>query len=415
MYPVDLRSISRSLAGAVSCCVVSALALGCSTTEEQVREQIEVLAANDVGSERWQGAVEALTAIGRPGARQLVALLNPALYRGTNYRDFRGELERTIAGAATVLGNIRHKAAVASMTGRLTIANRDTERRAAIIALGELGFNQAAVKNLLVQLKDKDPVIRLLTSVSLAKIGEDAGWDTILQAVLHGDPEFVEMAIGELERSNFHGVPILVELREGGVHVARLDQALGRVRDELIEQLTDDDPEIRRRSAAALGAVGDPAAVEPLLTLLEDPSNLVRFHAAASLVRLDNERGSEFLFQSLAAADAMLRLNAIKSLVRVQQLSGGVEARLIACLTDDDSGLRAGAAQILGQAQVNSALGPLLSLTEDAEAEVRWNTAIALGRLGDPTSREALQRLTEDSDETVVYYAQWALQKLGAG
>ena len=102
MYPVDLRSISRSLAGAVSCCVASALAFGCSTTEEQVREQIEVLAANDVGSERWQGAVEALTAIGRPSARQLVALLNPALYRGTDYRDFRGELERTTAGAATV-------------------------------------------------------------------------------------------------------------------------------------------------------------------------------------------------------------------------------------------------------------------------------------------------------------------------
>ena len=108
-------------------------------------------------------------------------------------------------------------------------------------------------------------------------------------------------------------------------------------------------------------------------------------------------------------------MNAIKSLIRVQRLSGGVEERLLACLTDDSKGLRSGAAQILGQALVYSALDPLLSLIDDDEAEVRWNTAIALGHLGDPTSREALQRLTEDRDQTVAYYAQWALRKLSAG
>ena len=83
--------------GRILCCLaLCAIVSGCSTTEEQVAEQIEILAANDVDTENWKGAVRDLAAIGRPGARQLVALLNPALYRGVQYRDFRDEIENTL-------------------------------------------------------------------------------------------------------------------------------------------------------------------------------------------------------------------------------------------------------------------------------------------------------------------------------
>jgi len=394
---------------------IGASATGCSTTEEQVSAQIDVLAGNDVGSERWNGAVDALTTIGRPGARQLVALLNPALYRGVAYRGFRDEIERTAAGAATVLGNIRHKAASASMGGLMTVAYRSSERLAALRALGELGFTDAAITALKVQLKDKAPLIRLLASVSLVKLGENSAQDTIINAVLHGGQELAETAIGELERANFHGVPTLVDLHRSGEHGARLSKALERVRDQLIDQLDDDDPEVRRASAAGLGDVADALAIEPLFSLLEDPSNLVRFYAASALVRLGDTRGGEFLFSALADADPILRLNAIKSLVRVQQSSGGVESRLLACLQHDNAALRSGAAQILGQAKVHTALDPLLSLIDDSDAQVRWNTAIALGHLGAAGSRDALEKLSDDGDETVAYYAQWALQQLGSG
>ena len=395
------------------CCLsLCAIVSGCSTTEEQVAEQIEILAANDVGSENWEAGVANLTAIGRPGARQLVALLNPAGYRGVQYREFRDEIENTITGAATILGNIRHKAASASMKDRLTVAYRDTERRAALRAVGELGFNEAAVTALKVQLKDKDPKVRLLAAVALVKLGEDTLRDTIVNAVVHGEQELAMMAVSELERANYHGVPTLVALKAEG---QQLDQALSRVRDQLIEQLSEDDPEIRRASAAALGSIGDAQAIEPLLKLLPDASNLVRFHAASSLARLGHEQGIEFLFNALADVDPILRLNAIKSLVRVQRLAGGVEARLLACLTEERPALRSGAAQVLGQAGVHDALNPLLGLTDDEQAEVRWNAAIALGHLRADTSREALQKLTDDSNETVVYYAQWALQQLDAG
>lgn len=411
MYPVDLPRFVR-LACAIS---VTILAVGCSTTEEQVREQIDILAANDVGSQAHDDAVEALTTIGRPAARQLVALLNPGLYRGVQYREFRDELERTLTGAAIVLGRIRHKAASASMKDRISVAYRDNERRAALRAVGELGFNPAAVTALEAQLKDADPVIRLLAAVALVKLEETAAGDTILHAVLSEDDNLATIAIAELEQANYHGVPLLVELRDDARRGAAVTAALGTVRDQLIAQLADDDPDIRQASASALGAVGDEEATRALLGLLEDPSNRVRFHAASSLVRLGNDNGADFLFVALADDDPILRLNAIKSLVRVQQLGGTVEARLLACLTQDDPALRSGAAQVLGQAKVHSALSALLALVGDDDPRVRWNTAIALGHLALPAGRDALDRLSADDDETVAYYAQWALTRLGAG
>jgi len=411
----QIQHAAQVLGRTVIWLTLSTLAIGCSTTEEQVRSEIEVLAASDIGTEGWNGAVERLTNIGRPGARQLVALLAAASYRGPGYRDFRDEVENTRAGAATVLGNIRHKAASAATAALITVAFRQTERFTALRATGELGFSEAVVTVLKVQLADVDPTVRLLTAVALVKMGEDTARDTIINAVLHGDDELVQTAIGELERANFHGVPILVDLLGHGVQQERLTHVMRLVRDELIGQIGDDDPQVRRSSAAALGAVGDPIAIEPLLGLLQDASNLVRFHAASSLVRLGSERGSEFLFVALADSDPILRLNAIKSLVRVQQVSGGVEGRLLTCLTQDSAGLRSGAAQILGQAMVHTAVDPLMALIDDSDAEVRWNVAIALGHLKAPASRGALQQLTGDQNETVAYYAQWALQQLGTG
>ena len=393
-------------AGAAALCA-------CSTTEEQVRRHIEVTAANEVGSERWTGAVDELAAIGRPGARQLLALLDPALYRGVDYREFRDEIESTRTAAAVVLGRIRHKAASASLHARITTAYRYSERVACLRAVGELGFTEAAVKDLKVQLADTDPLIRLLAAVALVKIGEMAGRDTIVAAVVDGGDELAELAIGELEGANYHGVPILVGLLAlEDARRERLSQALQVVREQLVQQLEDDDPVVRRESAAGLGEIADPMVVEPLLRMLEDPSNLVRFNAAASLVRLGDGRGREFLFGALDDTDAVLRLNAIKSLARLQQVSGQVEGRLLECLQSDSPRLRSGAAQILGRARVASAVDELLSTADDASPEVRCNVAVALGHIGAPDSRATLERLVGDDDETVAYYAGWALEQL---
>ena len=117
----------------------------------------------------------------------------------------------------------------------------------------------------------------------------------------------------------------------------------------------------------------------------------------------------------MQAEDTILRTNAIKSLTEVQQNSAVVEKRLLAALQDDASLARAAAAQILGQAQVGTAVVALLKTTEDPVAKVRWSAALALGHIAAPESKARLQSLLNDEDATVAYYAAWALRQLGNG
>jgi len=399
--------------------LLAAVALSaCSTTEQQVRDQIAVVAANDIDTDGWTGAVDQLTAIGRPAARQLVLLLDPAQYKSVRYKEFRDEMARTRTAAATVLGRIRHNAASASLDDRITTAYWYPERVASIHAVGDLNWTTAAVTALKTQLLDKDARIRLYAAVALLKLGEETAVDTIRKAALSSEAELAQLAASELEGSNYHGAELLVELSQREGHSReRLARAAEALKEQLLVQLRDDDPEVRRMSARALGAIGDPSVGDALAELQDDSSNLVRFNAASSLSQLGDARGTAFLFDAVGNPDPILRVNAVKSLIRVQRTSATVQDRLIATLADDDPYMRSGAAQVLGEARVAAAVPPLLKALGDSDSQVRCNAAIALGRIGAPESRTALEQLARDQDvdPTVAYYAKWAVSAFGSG
>ena len=394
-----------------------ALGTGCTTTEQEVAGQIEVLAANEIDSERWNQAVDELVSIGRPAARQLMVLLDPAKYKGKDYREFRAEIEQTRTGATVVLGRIKHKAASAQIHPR-TAAGTYTfpERVASLRAVGELGYNQPAVTALKALYKgEEDSVIRLHTALALVKMNETSGVAAVHAALSSdADPALAEIAIGELRRTNYFGVPLLVELlASGSPYREQITSALGDVEERLLLQSESDDPEVRMHSAQALGNVGNPKSISALSRLLDDPSNLVRFNAAASMSRLGDQGGTDFLFASMGSDDPILRVNAVKSLVEVQRSSGAVEERLVATLSDAEPLARSGAAQVLGQAGVLAAVPQLREAVSDSSPEVRFNAVIALGRIASPEAREQLAALVDDEDPTVAYYAEWALRQLG--
>jgi HEAT repeat protein len=396
--------------------MVALAGVGCSTTEQEVQEQIEILAANDIDSDAWKGATDELTLIGRPAARQLVALLDPALYKGKSYREFPSEMEKTRTGAALVLGRIRHKAAAVSLSARITNVYTFGERVTALEAVGELGFNADAVKALKKQFDiETDPVILLHIGIALIKMEDDAGESALKRAISGDDDGLAATAIAGLQAANYFGVDLMVELADRGIREEALRAAIAGTRGKLVSQLESEDPEIRMHSARALGLAADPSVSTALVKLLDDKSNQVRFSAASSLTTLGDPTGTEFLFASMRGDDSIQRLNAIRSLVEVQVRSGTVEKQLIDGLTSSEPLARSGCAQILGEAGVNDAVPDLLRTTEDSVAEVRWSAIIALGRLTAVDGRAQLEKLREDEDATVAYYAKWALRQLGAG
>jgi len=385
----------------------------CSTTEQEVAEQIEILAASEIDSEPFNQSVAELVQIGRPAARQLMALLDPALYLEKQYREYRDEIEKTRTGAAIALGRIRHQAATASLVARITTVFTTRERIAALRAVSELGFDLAAIKALEKLQIDPDPLIRLYANMALIKMGEAGTQERVREVVLGEDAKLAGIAMSELEKANHYGVPLLVDLsRVEGSHQEVTRSALVALSDQLVIQLGDDDPEVRQSSAKALGLMGNPEVGDALSALLDDKSNTVRFNAASALSRLGDSRGIDFLFNSIRTDDAVLRVNAIKSLVSVQLASGVVEARLLEAMASKNPMDRSGAAQILGEAGVSSAVVALMSATSDDDPRVRWTSIMALGQIGASEARPQLETLVEDGDATVAYYAEWALGRI---
>lgn len=397
----------------VSCLLLAGLT-ACSTTEEQVVELLEQLAANPVDSPAYQQSIDELAAIGRPAARQLIARLNPDLYLGDNYREFRAEREKLRIGCARVLGRIKPRGATAALKDRISTAYTDRERIACLWAMGQVGYVQAGVDAAKAQLNDSDPIIRIHAAIALLKMDDDRGTSEIEAALASSDPQLTQTALQGLAESGYFGVPLLVELRDRpGPHRDALRSVIAEVKDQLVVQLADEGPVHRQRAAQALGYIGDESTAPSLADLLADPSNQVRFSAAAALATMGRSQGIEFLFEALRHTDAILRANAVKFLTDVQRQSGAVEAQLIAALSAEDSLARAGAAQVLGQARVQSAFSALLAATLDEVADVRANAAMALGHLGGDQGRAQLEKLRYDSDATVSYYAEWALGQLG--
>ncbi len=384
----------------------------CSTTEEQVIDLLEQMAAHPIDSPGWQQAVDNLATIGRPAARQLIARLNPSLYLGEDYREFRDEQEKLRTGCAQALGRIKPRGATAALKDRITAAYTDDERTACLWAIGQIGYSQVGLDALKVQLKDRNPVIRIHAAIAIVKMDGNVGDDEIEDAFT--DAQLAQIALQGLEEASYFGVPLLMRLStDGGPKQQALRQIIGKVKDQLVAQLNAEEPVHRQRAATALGQIGDPGPTQALVNLLTDPSNQVRFSAAAALASLDQAQGIDFLFQALRNTDSILRANAVKFLVEVQSQSGSVESQLISALSAEAPLARAGAAQVLGQARVQTAVLSLIEATTDKTTEVRVNAIIALGQIGTGQSRARLESLRTDDDATVAYYAEWALGQLG--
>ena len=387
----------------------------CSTTEQQITEYVEQMAANPIDSPAWQESVDGLIAIGRPAARQLTAQLNPGHYVGENYREFRQEQEKLRTGSARVLGRIKPRGVTGALTGRISTDYTNSERIACIWAIGEMGFAQGGVDALEGQMSDENPLIRLHSSIALMKMDDQTGYEEIASALMGSNDIHVNVVLSGLGEAKHFGVPLLTRLADqDGPNRAALQQTINQVSTKLVEQLKDEDPEMRRRAALALGELGDSQYVNALVLRLDDPSNQVRFSTAAALAEMDEQAGVDFLFDAMRDPDPILRTNAVKFLSGVQKNTGTVQAQLISALSSREALARAGAAQVLGQARVLAAVEALQAATEDDDAQVRANAVIALGHIGLTESRMPLEALLSDPDSTVAYYAEWALRQLNS-
>ncbi|HKO49745.1 MAG TPA: HEAT repeat domain-containing protein, partial [Polyangiaceae bacterium] len=185
--------------------------------------------------------------------------------------------------------------------------------------------------------------------------------------------------------------------------------------------LDDGTPEVRRVVALALGDLGDPRAVVPLIGKIQDSRPLVREAVARALAQLANARANSALVLALRDADDGVRVAALAALGRIAEpsavasvsalLSNGSDVVVAAALDalsqihtveaskvliaelgrDRPSNVQGWAMQALSRSGA-TALVPLRAcLSSESDPDRLGGCALALGQSRDPASAGAIQ------------------------
>ncbi len=132
----------------------------------------------------------------------------------------------------------------------------------------------------------------------------------------------------------------------------------------LINDLSDNNEDIRWAAAYALANIGIPA-VESLTQALDNRDSVVRLRAAWALGRIGDLRPVD---------------------------------NLIAALRDGDWAVRMRAAEALGKLRAHKATGSLILALRDEKIDVRKQVIAALTQIADPASVDRLGELLKDAD-----------------
>ena len=227
------------------------------------------------------------------------------------------------------------------------------------------------VDRLIRQLQDQDPNVRGNAAITLGQIG--ASTRDAVPALIQ---TLQDQKIEGFVRSNA-AITLGQIGTEDGVYV--LIQALKN----------DQDTEVRKAAAGALGAIGDKAvdAVPVLIQALNDQNRRVRGIVAYALGQIGTP-------EAIKAVDKAV-------------------STLIQALKNQDAAVRANAAEVLGMAG-ESAVPALIQALKNQDAAVRKGAILALGSIGSEGTVSALiQALQNDQSAIVRGNAAKALDSIG--
>ncbi|MHA1601138.1 MAG: HEAT repeat domain-containing protein [Alphaproteobacteria bacterium] len=182
-------------------------------------------------------------------------------------------------------------------------------------------------------------------------------------------------ALGRIGDPNAVG-PLLSALKDKEGYVrSSVAAALGQIGDRravapLIETMKSDAHDnTRQYSAEALGRIADPAAFDPLLAALTDEDGHVREVAAHSLGLLGDTRAIPELVGLFSDRYPGPKESAARALIRFGRPA---VAPLITALSKGDDSARSWAPRALGKIGDRQAIGPLVTAAERARREKSW-------------------------------------------
>lgn len=311
-----------------------------------------------------------------------------------------------------------------------------TIRKRAAEILGEIELHKEATDALVGAVKsDTEPQVRAAAIDSLSSLeaieallralGRDvpdggAEWaqaETFLDDLVDDEPELRMAAanvLGQIGSSNA-ARPLAKRLEnEPDQRVrARIVRALGRIGEPsaagvLVARLHDEPLTIRREAADALGHLGGDTALKGLLRIVEDESEVIRRTTASSLGRFGNEKPVDALVQLLGDESDLVRRAAVYSLIEIlSNVSPKKSHQLRETIVDR-----------MSATDDRSVVASLVEILEEGlQVHQRRNATWMLGRVtGDDSQDIAIDALVSalaDRDDLVSQFAATSLSEVG--
>lgn len=183
--------------------------------------------------------------------------------------------------------------------------------------------------------------------------------------------------------------------------------------DSLVVALREGDAPLRAAAARALGRIGHPDGLTPLIEALDDDVTIVRREAAFALGILDHPDAVESLVPRLdeeddveASAEVCLALGRIGmngTATFLHPLAGSPYPRI-----------REAAIEALALLADSTSVAPLMHATHDSVPSVAWRAAYALEKIPDPSTHDRLVELTTHEFGLVRRYAIRSLGRIDA-
>ena len=223
-----------------------------------------------------------------------------------------------------VRAGLRLAGAGANVAARAQRSRSKWERVRAIYDLGWLG-EKDALPLLYRSVADPDDDVAWAAVVALGSINDPVADEVLLE--LLEDGRFAPSRIAEVLDTSTYDRPVSV-LRErarasGPRSLFWIAYLLGRSGEPaaltpLLELVNHSSDDVRASVAEALGRLGDPTAVTPLLEMLHDKAWFVRLHASRSLADLAATSTIPLLQEATRDPSWWVRNSAVESLRRLQ-------------------------------------------------------------------------------------------------
>ena len=241
-------------------------------------------------------------------------------------------------------------------------------------------------------------------------------WDSLTKALKDNDSNTRKLAVQVLRKIGIPAVrPLVQALRNDEDPNIRKEtaEALGFIGDvkairPLIQALEDDDDGVQEESMKALIKIGVPS-IDALAKVLNDRNNQVRKHAVQALGEIKDARAVESLIQVLTDSDVDVLGDAVSALEKIGIAS---VKPLIRALKDKDSQIRKLAVEALGEIRDTRAVEPLIQVLSDNDSIVRGEAADALSKISDIRAVEPLIQVLSDNDSNVRCKAALALGEI---